>query len=70
MADIERREVIYTDGGGRSSGSTAIVAVAALAILILLFLVFGRGLFGGGASNTVKADVDISAPATGGGTGG
>ena len=69
MADIERREVIYTDGGGRSSGSTAIVAVAVLAILVLLFL-FGRGLIGGGDTKTVKADVDISAPATGGGTGG
>ena len=70
MADIERREVIYTDGGGRSSGSTAIVAVAVLAILVVLFLVFGRGLISGGDTKTVKADVDISAPATGGGTGG
>jgi hypothetical protein len=66
MADIERREVIYTDGGGRSGGSTAIVAVAVLAILVVLFLVFGRGLINGSDTKTIKADVDIHAPASGG----
>jgi hypothetical protein len=67
MADTERREVIYTDGGGRSGGATAIVAVAVLAILVVLFLVFGRGLISGSDTKTVKADVDISAPAKSGG---
>ena len=66
MADTERREVIYTDGGSRGGGSTAIVAVAVLAILVVLFLVFGRGLLSGSDTKTVKADVDISAPKTGG----
>jgi hypothetical protein len=70
MADTERTEVIYTDGGGRSGGSTAIIAVAVIAILVVLFLVFGRGLINGSSTKTVKADVDIHAPATGGGTGG
>lgn len=63
MADTERTEVIYTDGGGRSGGSTAIVAVAVLAILVVLFLVFGRGLISGSDTKTIKADVDINAPA-------
>ena len=50
MADTERREVIYTAGGGRSGGSTAIVAVAVIAILVALFLGFGRGLLNGSSS--------------------
>jgi hypothetical protein len=66
MADTERREVIYTDGGSRGGGSTAIVAVAVLAILVVLFLVFGRGLLSGSDTKTVKVDADISAPKTGG----
>jgi hypothetical protein len=64
MADTERTEVIYTDGGRRGGGSTAIVAVAVIAILVVLFLVFGRGLISGSNTKSIKADVDINAPAT------
>ena len=65
MADTERKEVIYTDGGGRGSGSTAIVVVAVLAILVVLFLMFGRGLVSGTDAKSIKADVDINVPAGG-----
>jgi hypothetical protein len=64
MADKER-EVIYTDGGGRGA-SMAIIVVLLLAILVVLFLVFGRGLLSGGGTKTIKANVDIQAPARSG----
>jgi hypothetical protein len=64
MAEKER-EIIYTDGGGRG-GSTAIIVVVLLAILVILFLVFGRGLLNGGGTKTIKANVDVQAPASGG----
>jgi hypothetical protein len=64
MADKER-EIIYTDGG-RRGGSTALIVVVVLAILVVLFLVFGRGYLDGRANKTVKADVDVHAPASGG----
>jgi hypothetical protein len=69
MADTERREVIYTDGGSRGGGSTAIVAVAVIAILVVLFLVFGQGLLNGSSTKTVKVDADVHVPSTGGGGG-
>ena len=48
------------DGGG--GGSTGVVAVLVIFVIIVvaLFLVFGRGLLGGG---TKKVDVNVTAPA-------
>jgi hypothetical protein len=48
------------DGGG--GGSTGVVAVLVIFVIIIvaLFLVFGRGLLGGG---TKKVDVNVTAPA-------
>jgi hypothetical protein len=66
MADHEREEIIVTDGGRRSGGSTAVIIVALLAVIVVLFLVFGRGMIDGAGTKTIKADVDISTPKTGG----
>jgi hypothetical protein len=65
MAEHERETVIVTEGG-RRGGGTAIVALAVIALLVVLFLVFGRDMISGGGTTDVKADVDITAPKTGG----
>ena len=65
MAEHERETVIVNDTG-RRGGGTAIVAIVVIALLVVLFLVFGKGLMGGDGTTDVKADVDISAPKTGG----
>ena len=66
MAEHERETVIVNDGGRRGGGGTAIVAIVVIALLVVLFLVFGKGLMGGGETTDVKADIDISAPKSGG----
>lgn len=61
MAERER-EVIVTDGG-RSGGSTALIAVVLLiAVLGLLFYLFGQDMLNGSATD-VKADINIDTPA-------
>ena len=62
MADREK-EVIVTGNGGGGGGSAVLIVVAILALLVVLFLVFGRGMLGGGTKN-IKADVDVTAPKT------
>jgi uncharacterized membrane protein len=66
MAEREKETIITTDSGG-GGGGTILAVVLLIAVLVVLFLVFGRGLIGGG---TEKIDADISidtpAPDTGG----
>jgi hypothetical protein len=64
MADREK-VVVADTGGDRGSGSAALIVVAVIALLVVLFLVFGRGMLNGGGTKTIKADVDINAPAGG-----
>ena len=66
MAERETERVVYTDGGGRGAGSTAIVALVIVALLVVLFLVFGRGLLNGSDTKKIDANVDIHTPATSG----
>jgi len=47
------------DGGGGSAGVVAVLVIFVI-IVVALFLVFGRGLLGGG---TKKVDVNVTAPA-------
>ena len=62
MAERER-EVIVTDGG-RSGGSTALIAVVLLiAVLGLLFYLFGQDMINGKATD-INADINIDTPAT------
>lgn len=66
MAEHEKERVVYTDGGRRSGGSTVAIVLGIIALLVVLFLLFGRGMIGGGGDATdIKADVDVSAPAEG-----
>ena len=60
MADEPEREVIVTNdrGGG---GATLIAVVLLIAVLVVLFLLFGRGLMGGGTEK-IDADVKIDTP--------
>ena len=69
MAERER-EVIVTDGG-RSGGGAAVAIVAiVLVLLVALFFLFGRGMLNGEpATKSIKADVDVNLPSTGGGSG-
>ena len=64
MAERERETIVAGDSG-RGSGGTVVAIVAVIALLVVLFLVFGKGLIGGGTEE-IKADVDISAPSGGG----
>ena len=59
MAERERETIVATDGGG--GGGTVVAIVLLLAVVVILFLVFGRGLIGGGDSD-IKADVKIETP--------
>ena len=63
MADREKEVIVTGDGGGGGGGSAVLIVVAILALLVVLFLVFGRGMLGGGTKN-IKADVDVTAPKT------
>ena len=62
MAERERETVVVTDGGERRGGGGAIAVILVIALAVVLFLIFGRGLLNGGGTDTIKADVDISAP--------
>ncbi|HEX8098114.1 MAG TPA: hypothetical protein VF507_08765 [Pyrinomonadaceae bacterium] len=50
------------DDNGGGAGATGVVAVLVIFIIVIvaLFLIFGRGLLGGG---TKKVDINVSAPA-------
>ena len=60
MAERERETIVATGGGGGGSG-TVVAVVLLLAVVVILFLVFGRGLIGGGDTD-IKADVKIDTP--------
>ncbi len=64
MVERERATIVTTDGGDRGGG-TLLAVVLIIALLVVLFLVFGRGLLGGGPEK-IEADVKVDAPATGG----
>lgn len=67
MAERETERVIVTEGRGGGGASTAIVALIVVALLVVLFLLFGRDLISGSnVPDKIEADVDITAPATGG----
>ncbi len=68
MADREKERVIYTEGGGRSGGTTIAVILGIIALLVVLYLLFGQGLMGGGETTDIKADIDVAAPTEGGGS--
>lgn len=59
MAERDRETIVTTGGGG--GGGVALAAVLLLVVVVVLFLVFGRGLIGGG-DQTIKADVSVDAP--------
>lgn len=61
MAERERETIVTTDSGG-GGGSTILAIVLLLAVVVVLFLVFGRGLIGGGTEK-IDADVSIDTPA-------
>ena len=69
MAERERETIITTDGNGGGGGGTAVAIVAiVLVLLVALFFLFGRGLLNQApATKSIKADVDINLPSTGGG---
>lgn len=68
MVERERETVIHTDSG-RGGGGTVLAVVLLIAVLVVLFLLFGRDLLSGAETTDIKADVNIDAPATGGGSG-
>lgn len=59
---VERHTTVVSTGGGdRGGGGGTILAVLLLvAALVVLFLVFGRGLIGGG--DDLNVNVDVKAP--------
>jgi hypothetical protein len=61
MAD-EKETIIHTDGGG--GGGTVLAVVLLIVVLVLLFLMFGRGMLGGGETDKIEADVKIETPKT------
>ena len=66
MADRERETIVTTDGG-RGGGSALAIVAAILVLLVVLFLFFGRGLINGESpTKTIKANVDVNLPSTGG----
>ena len=60
MADEPEREVIVTREGG-GGGGALIAVVLLIAVLVVLFLLFGRGLMGGGTEK-IEADVKVDTP--------
>ena len=60
MAERERETIVTTDGGG-GGGGTILAVVLLIALLVVLFLLFGRGLIGGGTEK-IDADVKIETP--------
>jgi hypothetical protein len=56
---LEEVNPMGDDGGGGSTGVVAVLVIFVI-IIVALFLVFGRGLLGGG---TKKVDVNVTAPA-------
>jgi hypothetical protein len=64
MAEREKETIVTTDGGG-GGGGTLLAVVLLIALLVVLFLVFGRGLMGGGTEK-IDADIKVDTPATGG----
>jgi predicted metalloprotease len=67
MVERERETIVTTDNGGGRGGGTLLAVVLLIALLVVLFLLFGRGLLGG-TTEKIDADVDVTAPAGGGGT--
>lgn len=61
MAEREKETIVHTDGGG-GGGGTILAVVLLLVVIVVLFLVFGRGLLGGGTEK-IEADVKIDTPA-------
>jgi hypothetical protein len=61
MAEREKETIVTTDRGG--GGGTILAVVLLIAVLVVLFLLFGRGLIGGGATEKIDADVSIDTPA-------
>ena len=60
MADEPEREVIVTNGGG-GGGGTLVAVLLLIVVVVVLFLVFGRGLLGGG-TDKIEADVKVDTP--------
>jgi len=67
MAEQERETVVVKES--RGGGSTLAIVIAVLAVLVVLFLLFGRDMLSGGGTTDIKADVDISTPDAGSGSG-
>jgi hypothetical protein len=68
MAERERETIVTTDGGRGGGSAVAIVAIV-LVLFVALFFLFGRGLLNGESpTKTIKADVDVNVPSTGGGS--
>ena len=61
MAEREKETIVTTDGGGGGMGVVAVLLLI-VAIAVILFLVFGRGMLGGGTEK-IDADVKIDTPA-------
>ena len=61
MAERERETIVTTDGGG-GGGGMILAIVLLIALIVVLFLVFGRGLIGGGETEKIEADVKIDTP--------
>ena len=62
MVERERETIVTTDSGG-GGGGTILAVVLLIAVLVVLFLLFGRGLLGGGDGATdINADVKVEAP--------
>ncbi len=63
MAEREREVIVTGDGGGGGGAGMIIGVVLVLAVNVVLFLVFGRGLLGGGGTKDINADIKIDTPA-------
>ena len=63
MVEREKETIVHTDGGGGGGGGTLLAVVLLIALLVVLFLLFGRGLLGGGETEKIEADVKVDTPA-------